>query len=108
MLSKEIAKLSERKVSIQREYDTIIAEMWEQYQLSRSEAAAFVIEVDDINSAQRQLNDFKGKIKNLGNVNVSAIEEYEEVSERYEFLSKQMKDVESSKAELEALIKDLT
>lgn len=108
LLSKEIAKLGERKVSIQREYDTIIAEMWEQYQLSRSEAAAFVIEVDDINSAQRQLNDFKGKIKNLGNVNVSAIEEYEEVSERYEFLSKQMKDVESSKAELEALIKDLT
>ena len=107
-ISKELAKLSERKISIQKEYDTIISDMWEQYQLSRSEASKYSIEIEDIINAQKKLNEIKNKIRNLGNVNVSAIEEYKEVSERYEFLSKQLLDVETSKKELENLIEDLT
>ncbi len=107
-LSRELAKVSERKISIQKEYDTIISDMWEQYQLSRSEAAAIAVDVEDILVAQKQLNEIKNKIKNLGNVNVAAIEEYKEVSERYEFMSTQLSDVETSKAELENLIDDLT
>lgn len=107
-LSRELAKVSERKISIQKEYDTIISDMWEQYQLSRSEAASIAVEVEDILVAQKQLNEIKNKIKNLGSVNVAAIEEYKEVSGRYEFMSKQLNDVETSKAELENLIDDLT
>ena len=107
-LSRELAKVSERKISIQKEYDTIISDMWEQYQLSRSEAATIAVEVEDILVAQKLLNEIKNKIKNLGSVNVAAIEEYKEVSERYEFMSKQLNDVETSKAELESLIDDLT
>lgn len=107
-LSRELAKVSERKISIQKEYDTIISDMWEQYQLSKSEASAIAVEVEDIISAQKQLNEIKNKIKSLGNVNVAAIEEYKEVSERYEFMSKQLSDVEVSKAELERLIDELT
>ena len=107
-ISRELARLEERKISIQKEYDDIIAKMWEEYQLTRSEAAEIAIEVENIITVQRDLNEVKSKIRGLGNVNVGAIEEYKEVSERYNFLKKQIEDVEASKSELISLISDLT
>ncbi len=107
-ISRELARLEERKISIQKEYDDIIAKMWEEYELTRSEAEGIAIEVENIISAQRDLNEVKAKIRALGSVNVGAIEEYKEVSERYAFLKKQIGDVEESKSELTALISDLT
>jgi len=107
-ISREIARIQERKISIQKDYDGIISELWEQYQFSRSEAVAFSKEIGDIILAQKQLNEIKNKIRNLGSVNVEAIDEYKEVSERFEYLSKQLKDVETAKTELEALIENLT
>ncbi len=107
-ISRELARLEERKISIQKEYDDIIAKMWEEYELTRSEAEGIAVEVENIISAQRDLNEVKAKIRALGSVNVGAIEEYKEVSERYAFLKKQIGDVEESKSELTALISDLT
>ena len=54
------------------------------------------------------MSELKQRIKSLGTVNVSAIEEYKEVSERYEFMSVQVADVEKSKKEIENLITTLT
>lgn len=73
-----------------------------------SEAAEIAVPVDDILIAQRDLAEIKQKIRSLGSVNVAAIEEYKEVSQRYEFLSGQLEDVETSKRELEKLIEELT
>ncbi len=106
--SREVARLQERKITAQRDYDNIIAELWEQYQLTRSEAEQIAAPIENMLAAQKELTEIRGKIKVLGNVNVSAIEEYKEVSERYEFLSCQLADVENSKQELENLIADLT
>lgn len=107
-IGRELARLEERKISLQKQYDDIIAKLWEEYELTRREAEEISIKIDDIKSAQKRLNELKQKIKSLGSVNVSAIEEYKEVSERYEFLSAQVKDVEKSKNEIERLITDLT
>ncbi len=107
-VSRELARLEERKISIQKEYDDIIAKMWEEYQLTRSEAAEIAIDVENIITVQRDLNEVKTKIRSLGTVNVAAIEEYKDVFERYTFQKKQIEDVESSKRELELLISDLT
>lgn len=62
----------------------------------------------DVILLQRDLNQVKNQIKSLGNVNLSAIEEYREVTERYEYLSGQIRDVEQSRDELRRLISDLT
>ena len=101
-------KTSERKINIQKQYDDIISKLWEEYELTRREAEDCAVEIDDSKQAQRRLNELKQKIRSLGNVNVSAIEEYKEVSERYEFMSAQVNDVEKSKKEIEKLITDLT
>ena len=105
---RELARLEERKINIQKQYDDIISKLWEEYELTRREAENCAVEIDDSKQAQRRLNELKQKIRSLGNVNVSAIEEYKEVSERYEFMSAQVNDVEKSKKEIEKLITDLT
>ena len=105
---RELARLEERKINIQKQYDDIISKLWEEYELTRREAEDCAVEIDDSKQAQRRLNELKQKIRSLGNVNVSAIEEYKEVSERYEFMSAQVNDVEKSKKGIEKLITDLT
>ncbi len=107
-LLQEKSRLDERKVSKQKEYDGIITQLWEGYELSRSESQGFAEKITDMVNAKRELNELKNSIKSLGNINVSAIEEYKEVSERYQFLSEQLDDVKASKSELERLIADLT
>lgn len=107
-ISREISRLDEKKLSTQRDYDKIISALWESYEMTRTEAEQFAVELESIIQAQKRLNELKNEIRALGNINVSAIEEYKEVSERYEFLSSQLKDVENSKKELEKLITELT
>ena len=105
---RELSRLEERKINLQKQYNDIISKLWEEYELTKREAEEQAIEIPDSQAAQKRLNELKQKIKNLGNVNVSAIEEYKEVSERYEFMSAQVNDVEKSKREIERLITDLT
>lgn len=105
---RELARLEERKINLQKQYDDIISKLWEEYELTRREAEEIAIEIEDSSAASKRLNELKQKIKGLGNVNVSAIEEYKEVSERYEFMSTQVGDVEKSKKEIEKLITELT
>lgn len=105
---RELARLEERKANLQKQYDDIISKLWEEYELTRREAEQTVKPLDDAAAARKRLNELKGKIKALGSVNVGAIEEYKEVSERYEFLSAQVSDVEHSRSEILRLINDLT
>lgn len=107
-LSGDIARLEERKIAMRNEYDNLTSKLYDEYQLTRREAAALEIEIDDYSLAAKRLAELKSQIRALGSVNVSAIEEYKEVSERYEFLLGQINDVETSRAELNKMIDDLT
>lgn len=107
-LSGEKARLSERKETMEREFEDISNKLYDEYELTKREAEELDIVIEDIPTAKKRLNELKGKIRSLGNVNVSAIEEYKEVSERYSFMYTQVNDVEKSKAELIKLINELT
>ncbi len=104
----ELARLNERKDVMVREYDDVIRQLYDEYQLTRSDAEAMGIEIENPAEAKKSLSEIRSKIRALGNVNVAAIEEYKEVSERYEFMSAQISDVENSRAELHKLINKLT
>ena len=107
-VGREVERLQERLEGLRREYDTIIAKLWEEYELTRREAEEIGITIEDVPAAQRRLTELKNKIRALGAVNVAAVVEYKEVSERYTFMKAQTDDVEKSKAELLKLIDDLT
>lgn len=105
--SGEVTRLEERRESAVRDYDTIIHQMLDVYESTYSEAVRIAEKIDDIISAQSELTLVKNKIRALGSVNVNAVDEYREVSERYEFMSVQLADVRKSKAELEKIIDNL-
>ncbi len=107
-LGSELARLEERKESMQRELETAQNKLYDEYQLTLREATEMEIVLDDIPKAQRTLQEIKNKIRALGSVNVGAVEEYKEVSERYEYMSVQIGDIEKSKEELVKLIEELT
>ncbi len=107
-ISGELARLTERKENLLAEYDNVIKQLYDEYQLTRTDAENMGISVENPANARRRLSEIKGSIRGLGNVNVTAIEEYKEVSERYEFMSGQIADVEASRAELGKLINQLT
>ncbi|MDE6677475.1 MAG: chromosome segregation protein SMC, partial [Ruminococcus sp.] len=104
----EITRLEERRGNISRDSDNIIRQLLEVYELTRSEAIGMAEKIDDIFKAQQKLAEIKSGIKSLGSVNVDAIDEYREVSERYTFMSEQIADIQNSKAELEKIISGLT
>lgn len=107
-LSAEIVRLDERKIAMRKEYDELNDMLFEQYELTRREAEALNIQIENMQEAKKRLHEIKVAIKKLGSINVGAIEEYKEVSERYEFLKEQTDDIEKSKSELNKIIEDLT
>ena len=107
-LSRDITMLEERREARRRDNDFIRNQLHDVYELTLTEALELAEKIEDMTAAQQQLNLVKKKIRDLGSVNVDAIEEYREVSERYEFMSGQIADVQRSKTELEKIITSLT
>ena len=107
-ISGELARLSERRENMVKECDNVIKQLFDEYQLTKTEAEATGIKVENPIETKKALAEVKSKIRSLGNVNVSAIEEYKEVNERYTFMKEQISDVERARDELNKLIAQLT
>lgn len=107
-MSREMARLAERKAAAESEYDQTVAKLWDEYQLSVSQAEALCVEFDSLPALRAQVADLRGEIRALGSVNVSAIEEYKEVKARYDALVTQVTDVEESRNELSRMISKLS
>ena len=107
-MSREMARLAERKAAAESEYDQTVAKLWDEYQLSVSQAEALCVEFDSLPALRAQVADLRGKIRALGSVNVNAIEEYKEVKARYDALVMQVTDVEESRNELSRMISKLS
>lgn len=101
-LTKCESALSDRK----KEYDTLTAKLWEEYELTYTDAAALSYPAPD-SSSVAELASIRAKIRALGTVNVNAVEEYRETKERYEFMKGQIEDLENSGRSLENVIKRL-
>ena len=107
-MGREMARLAERKAAAETEYDQTVAKLWDEYQLSVSQAEELCIEFESLTALRAQVADLRGKIRALGSVNVSAIEEYKEVKARYDALVRQVTDVEESRSELSRMISKLS
>ncbi len=104
----EMQRCEEKRLSLQMDYDKLIARLWDEHGLTRSQAAEIAKPLEDQMRANARLTELKNQIRALGSINVDAIEEYQEVSERYHFLKTQIEDVETSRAQLIQLIRELT
>ena len=83
------------------------AKLWDEYEVTPTEARDGYQPPEDIKEATARADELKGKLRALGEVNVSAIEEYVEIKERHDTLSGQIKDLTDAKTSLEKLISSL-
>ena len=107
-LTADVARLETKTEAARNEYDLIVTRLWDEYELTLTEAEGLRTELESVPKAQKRVNEIKRAIKELGDVNVAAIDEYAEVSERYETLTTQFEDVTKAKAEIEKIIGELT
>ena len=107
-LQRDCSRFEQKKQSIEMEEKQIIDKLWDHYELSRTAAVSAGTPIDDIKAAQKRLNTIKREISELGTPNIGAIEQYETVSTRYEFLTSQRDDVEKAKSELIDIITKIT
>lgn len=98
----------QKKLAADMEEKQIIDKLWDSYELSRTAAQAVREPVENLSASTKRIGALKREIGALGNPNLGAIEEYERVSERYNFLTEQRDDVEKAKRELEKIIADIT
>ena len=81
--------------------------LWEDYETTYDNVVGNYPEIESINETTKLISSLKNKIKNLGPVNMNSIEEYKEISERYEFMMSQRNDIVDAKTNLEKVIADL-
>ncbi len=107
-LERRCAKTEQKKLAAEMEEKQLLDKLWDNYELSRSAAQALRQEVSNLPKANKAIAELRKEINSLGSPNIGAIEEYERVNTRYEFLTGQRDDVEKAKNELVGIIKDIT
>lgn len=108
-LDKERYRLQSRKEKLDEKIQNLTDYMWESYEMTYRMAKDLWKEdiISSVAELKKEISKWKGKIKNLGSININAIEEYKEVAERYEFLLGQHDDIVKAEAQLVGLIKEL-
>ena len=107
-LDKECVRLRSRRERLQEDVDNRVAYMWEEYEITLSDAKALRDEnLKDISALKKEIAECKSRIKALGSVNVDAVEEYRELMERYTFLKGQHDDLTEAADALTRIIGEL-
>ncbi|MCL2860251.1 MAG: chromosome segregation protein SMC [Oscillospiraceae bacterium] len=106
----QISKIEIRKSKIELEIEQIINQMWEEYELTPNNAKTYykIENVQEVSKVQKQVIKLRTEIKELGSINIDAIEEYKEQKERYDFMSEQRLDLETSSTKLRKVILEMT
>lgn len=107
-LDKELFRLKNRREKIEEQLETKINYMWEEYELTYNSAASLQMDLGmELSAMKKMVSDLKGKMKGLGDVNVNAIEDYRNVSQRYELLYAQHQDLIHSEEVLKGIVEEL-
>ncbi len=107
-LDKEVFRLESQKSNYEEASEKQINYMWEEYELTYNRALELRNKnLTDLSKMKKRILEVKGEIKALGDVNVNAIEDFKNLSERYEFLKGQHDDLIEAEATLLQIIEEL-
>ncbi len=107
-LDKESFRLHNQKEKLEEKQEGLVNYMWSEYELTYSTAEALRDEnLPEVSELKRRIQELKNQIRGLGNVNVNAIEDYREISGRYEFMKNQHDDLTTAADALYKIIEEL-
>lgn len=108
LLQEEFNRIEVKKTKIETEMEALQNRMWDEYELTYNNALALKKDIGSLAQAQKKINEYRNEIKELGPVNVAAIDEYLKTKERYEFMSLQREDLEKAGEKLQRVIYEMT
>ena len=107
-LDKEVYRLNAQAERLKEAIQNQIDYMWNEYEITLHDAAKLRDEnMNDLAAMKKDVAELRDSIKKLGDVNVNAIEEFKEVSERYTFLKTQHDDLVEAEKALQQIISEL-
>lgn len=107
-LERQCSKIEQKKAAAEYEENQIINKLWDNYELGHDAAQAIREPVESIPQLNKLIAELRKKISALGSPNIGAIEEFERVNTRYEFLKGQHDDVEKARKELLDILREIT
>ena len=106
-LKAQIVKIDVKKTKLEDDMNSIINKMWEEYELTPNTVKEYK-KPDNVAMTQKRVNQLRQEIRDLGSVNVNAIEEYKNMKERYDFMCEQRVDLEDTMNKLRKIIQEMT
>ena len=87
--------------------DTWKEKLWEDFEISYAQAVSMKKSDFVLSAATKESREIKNRMRELGDVNIGSIREYEQISTRYEFLTEQRGDILEAMRELQSIISDM-
>ena len=107
LLNEDLNRLAIKRTKSEAELDGIQNRLWDEYELTYNNALVNKKDIGGMQKAQKEIGQLKEQIKELGVVNVSAIEDYIKTKERYEFMNTQKIDLEDAGEKLKKIILEM-
>ena len=106
-LKEQLLKIDVKKVKIEQDIEIVVNKLWEEYELTPNNVDNYT-KPDNIQETTKRVNSLRNKIKDLGSINIDAIEEYTQTKQRYDFMCEQRLDLEDGITKLRKVIQDMT
>ncbi len=107
-IKSQISKIDLKKSKIEYDIEQITNKMWEEYEITPNKASSEYSKPENVQEVEKRVNVLRNDIKNLGSINIDAIQEYKELKERYDFVCEQRLDLETTSAKLRKMIAEMT
>ncbi|NSW91068.1 MAG: chromosome segregation protein SMC [Firmicutes bacterium] len=107
LLNEELSRLNIKKAKDESELEAVQNRMWDEYELTYTNALEFKKDIGSMAKAQKEINEYKNRIKELGYININAIDEYIKTKERFDFITAQKADMEDSVEKLKRIIHEI-
>ena len=106
-LKNNYSRLDVKKSKIELELNQVITKMWDEYELTPNNTEGIEM-ITEPSKVQKQVNQLREEIKELGSINIDSIKEYNDTKQRYDFLCEQRLDLEASSNKLRKIITEMT
>ncbi len=106
-LKEEIIKIGVKRDKVKEDIEISTNRLWEEYEITPNGGNEYK-KPDNVAQTTKIVNSLRNKIRDLGSINVDSIEEYKEVSKRYDFMCEQRLDIENTMSKLKDVIQEMT
>ena len=103
-LKEEIIKIGVKRDKVKEDIEKDTNKLWDEYELTPNNSGEYK-KPENVQTTTKRVNELRNQIRDLGSVNVDSIEEYKELSKRYDFMCEQRLDIEDTMAKLKEVIR---